>query len=167
MKSKLIVAIVLALMLLPLLSGVASAGDPSLCSGLPNPEVTLKCLEDIHAADANGLFADPNGWLQREPFLSKLSDQLVAAGWNAPPKRVANAFASWKFERLYWRCQDTQDCPKTASEQVSQQWLVRNWNWYAADQEAFRQLFDIGNQVFAVNEWVPFFRYTHQFGGPW
>jgi hypothetical protein len=114
----------------------------------------MSCLEKLHPeAD---VVADPQGWLDREPFLSPLANQLAAKGWNVTPTRLANVFASWKYERGYWR-------HVMYGDESADVTALRNALAYANDEEAFRNLFNVGNQVFAVNQWPPYYRYTYQF----
>jgi hypothetical protein len=154
MKWRIVVSLGVLAMLLSIGAGSAWAGDPNSCVGLPNPELTMTCFEKLHPEP--GITSDPQGWLAREPFLTPLANLLAAEGWSVTPTRLANVFASWKYERGYWR-------HVLYGDESAAMVAWRDALAYANDEEAFRNLFDVGDQVFAVNRWPPTYRYTYQF----
>lgn len=93
---------------------------------------------------------DPSVWTSREPFLFPLAKML-----HQPIGRVACAFGNWKYR------QGLEQAQLYGYSPTPYQWVYR----YADDEEAFRSLFNVGHQVFAVNDWAErrYFRYSWQF----
>ena len=135
----------------------AAAGNPVFCQGLATPDQTLVCLETWHPDVWN---ADPGVWLTESPFLVKLAGLV-----KQPLERVARGYGVFKYHRLWEQAQMyPQDAPKSATE-VSPVWNLRNAARHYDDEEAFRQMFNAGQGVFAVNQWTErkFIRYRFQF----
>ena len=159
MKWKVVLVIALVLVALAFVQvPPAAAGNPIFCSGLPTAERTLSCLETWHADVLAG--CDPQVWLKESPFLAKLAPMLKQTS-----DRVACAFGNFKYHRLWEQAQMyPQDAPKSATE-VSPVWNLRNAARHFNDEEAFCQMFNAGQGVFAVNQWTErkFIRYRFQF----
>lgn len=93
---------------------------------------------------------DPSVWVRVDPFLWPLARML-----HQSPGRVSCAFGNWKYQ------QGLEQAQLYGYSPTRFQWEYR----YADDEEAFRALFNVGNQVFSVNQWAErrYYRYSWQF----